>query len=77
MHVHRLLEPSFREGASMSVEFSLLNSADVLRAEVDPIWESEVGSFGLRFRQLTPRVKRHVEEYIHCAQQIAQVSRAT
>ena len=61
----------------MAVEFSLPNSADVLRAEVDPIWESEVGSFGFRFRRLSPRVKRHVEEYIHCAQRIAQVSRVT
>ena len=60
----KLLEPDFGRNTRVAVEFCLPESGDVMWADVEPIWEEDSRGVGFRFRDLTPRVKRLLNEFI-------------
>ncbi len=63
VYLHRLLEPSAPGGAHIAVEFALPGTAEVIWAEADVVYERDGGQ-GLRFRELTPRQTRIIEDFI-------------
>ena len=64
LHIHKLLEPTLDSGTPTAVEFALPNSSQVVWADVDPVWEHGRHSMGLKFRNLTPRVQRLIDDYV-------------
>ncbi len=61
--VHRLLEPQAPNGAHIAVEFALPGTAEVIWAEDDIVHDTDNGQ-GLRFRELTPKQTRLIEDFI-------------
>ena len=64
LYVHKLLEPRFDDGVPMAIEFALPNSPHVVWADVDPVWENDGHGTGLKFRNLTPRVQRLIDDFV-------------
>ncbi len=66
VYVHQLLEPSAPEGAHLALEFVLPGQKEVIWAEADVAHLGDGGT-GLRFRHLTPRQSRMIDEFIAAA----------
>jgi hypothetical protein len=64
LYLQKLIEPRFQSGSRFAVEFALPNSEDVLWADVDPVWDDGRAGVGLKFRSLTPRVARLIDEFL-------------
>ena len=61
--LHKLLEPSTPMDAHIAVEFSLPGHDEVIWAEAEVVREAGGGN-GLRFRELTPRQSRLIEDFV-------------
>ena len=64
VYVHRLIEPRLPLNAAIALEFVLPGSDEVHWADVDLVRTDDTRGFGLRFRDLTPRVARTLAAFL-------------
>lgn len=64
VYLHRLIEPRHPHNASVALEFAFPGSDEVHWADVDVVRSDDEKGFGLRFRELAPRVARTLETYL-------------
>lgn len=62
--VHQLLEPRAPEDVHIAVEFMLPGCDEVIWAEAEVIHGADGEGQGLRFRDLTPRQSRIIEDFV-------------
>ncbi len=64
MYLHRLLEPRQPVGAHLAVEFELPETGEVIWAEAEVMHDDPREGVGLRFKDLSPRVRRRIQTYV-------------
>ena len=64
IYLHQLIEPRHPLNAAIALEFALPGSDEVHWADVEVVRADTGRGFGLRFRDLTPRVARTLASYL-------------
>lgn len=62
--VHRLLEPDTAPEAHIALEFVLPGTSEVIWAEAEVVHGDRSQGLGLRFRDLTPRQARMIDDFV-------------